>query len=534
MRWESEDNPPLSLSKTALDFKGHPAAAVEPLPSASGNGKFQNKFARWMQAGLFAVFVIFALAEPVSPKLAVNSFRAAVFFFLLCLVFGRKLQRQPLALPILIYLSLTALSTIFSFAPAASWGRMRTVTLIFMAIMLGQALTSMRQVRILLIALIASTLITVGYTAWQYTAGIGVELKSVLPGSPASQIGLRSGDIVQSVNGRKIRNPEQWRQALAASKTSLLTLDVIRSTILLTGGPIERLHFQISRQVPALSGLDDAQNLVRGRPFRAEGFFNHYVSYAGLLLLVALLVGGMLIASAGGSSARTALLSVIFLLLLGALAATLTRTHLAALFMGCLAVIWTAGMRKFFKTSLVVSLVLLLLSSVWMSQRRGISLGLRDLGNQYRLTIWRDGLRLIREHPLLGVGLDSIASQPERWNIQAYRRFHLISHFHSTPMQLAVECGLPVLIAWIWLMAAYWIFLVRLINKISSKNEKKFDWFPRGIWLGAFASLFGFLVISIVHYSIGDTEVVLVLWFIMGLSFAVARITAESFSFNRR
>jgi O-antigen ligase len=135
--------------------------------------------------------------------------------------------------------------------------------------------------------------------------------------------------------------------------------------------------------------------------------------------------------------------------------------------------------------------------------------------------MWRDSLKLVRSHPLLGTGLDTIAGDWQKWNLEAYRRFALHSHFHSTPIQLAVECGLPALAAWIWLLAAYAVFLVRYRARIQNRS------FPSGLVLGALGCLAAFVVTGLVQYNFGDAEAMIVFWLLVGMVFASDRLAPK-------
>ena len=58
---------------------------------------------------------------------------------------------------------------------------------------------------------------------------LGVQLVEVPPGSPAAQAGLRSNDLVQGLNGRKVSNTDQLLGALLATGSSPVKLRVIRN-----------------------------------------------------------------------------------------------------------------------------------------------------------------------------------------------------------------------------------------------------------------------------------------------------------------
>ena len=135
--------------------------------------------------------------------------------------------------------------------------------------------------------------------------------------------------------------------------------------------------------------------------------------------------------------------------------------------------------------------------------------------------MWEDGLRLAWEHPLLGVGMDAIYRHWQDWGIRAYQRYpHLKSHFHSTYIQLAAECGFPALLAWLWLLASYMRFLV---TTLSSKLVS--NWFSQGVLAGTLAATVAFVSMSSVHYTLGDSEIMIVFWLLMGMSLALNRLS---------
>src|SRR5205085_11231418 len=81
------------------------------------------------------------------------------------------------------------------------------------------------------------------------------------------------------------------------------------------------------------------------------------------------------------------------------------------------------------------------------------------------MLMWQDGLRLVRQHPWFGVGMETVRTHWQEWNIRGFALYHVVSHFHSTFLQIAVERGLTTLAAWLWFVVAYLVFLLRLVRK---------------------------------------------------------------------
>jgi O-antigen ligase len=239
------------------------------------------------------------------------------------------------------------------------------------------------------------------------------------------------------------------------------------------------------------------------------------------MLQIALVAFGLLFAAASARQRCTWVLLTIFVLCCAALAATLTRASLVSLLVAAVVVAWIAAPRAWLRTAAIVGVIAgLALVSVWVRRERGLGLVARnDAGTQYRVLMWEDGIRLARQHPLLGVGMDSIKARWQPLGIRAYQRFPIKSHFHSTPIQIAAERGLPALLTWAALMAVY----LRLGLQLWRRSLQE-SWWVRGISLGIFGASVGFLCSGFVHYNLGDSEVQMLFWFLMGTALALERI----------
>src|SRR5271167_1477977 len=100
--------------------------------------------------------------------------------------------------------------------------------------------------------------------------------------------------------------------------------------------------------------------------------------------------------------------------------------------------------------------------------------------------------------------------------------FHDQSHFHSDTIQIAVERGLPALGAWLWFVAAYTIFLFRLVRRARQRSC-----FASGVVAGVLASFVAFLVAGVLHYNLGEETLVMGLFFFFGQAVAIDRMLHE-------
>jgi len=94
-----------------------------------------------------------------------------------------------------------------------------------------------------------------------------------------------------------------------------------------------------------------------------------------------------------------------------------------------------------------------------------------------------------------------------------------MGHFHSTPLQLLVERGLPGLVLWLWVL---WIYGMTLMRHLRFQvSDSALDWREAGIVLGSFGGLVGFSASGLVHFNLGDAEVAMVFFMLMGLSICI-------------
>ncbi len=219
-----------------------------------------------------------------------------------------------------------------------------------------------------------------------------------------------------------------------------------------------------------------------------------------------------------------------------ALFMTFTRAAQIALLISVFTIFLANGSRKMLAASAILILPVALIGYFFMQQNRTIDVdGKKDPSVSYRQTVYREAFDLWTSSPrnlFLGVGMDSARRFKEEWHLFDNGRLET-SHFHSTPLQLLVERGLPALLLWLWIL---WIYARTLWGEIQNpkskiqnsafdssnpkskiQNPKSADWQKLGILLGCFGGLVGFFVSSLVNYSLGDSEVAMVFYLLMGI-----------------
>ena len=160
-----------------------------------------------------------------------------------------------------------------------------------------------------------------------------------------------------------------------------------------------------------------------------------------------------------------------------------------------------------------------------MQQKRSIGFfDSKDQSTSWRETVWREGFGLLVNNPrhlLVGVGVDSIKGHWREWGLFDEGRLP-IGHMHSNLLQIALERGVPALIVWLILLGLYARMLWKIVRTQDGHEE---HWGQRGVALGALGGLIGFFVSGVVHYNWGDSEVVTIFYFVMGLSLVVERLS---------
>ena len=157
--------------------------------------------------------------------------------------------------------------------------------------------------------------------------------------------------------------------------------------------------------------------------------------------------------------------------------------------------------------------------AVWRT-RAGGALELNDPSSSLRVQVARIAAGRVLLHPLLGHGMDAVH---EHWNEWGFPGTDML-HAHSTPIQLAFDRGLPALFFWLWLMFAFCKIAVRAEHYWRASDNTG----AQGLALGIIGALAGFLASSLVNYNFGDSEVALLVWWMMGAAVILTKRQSES------
>jgi O-antigen ligase len=254
----------------------------------------------------------------------------------------------------------------------------------------------------------------------------------------------------------------------------------------------------------------------RSRQFRISGFSRQFQTYAEQMQILALLAYGGLLTSLRYWQRRSLRVWLgIFCLLFAvfglALALTASRAVIAAFVMTVLVVSIFTGGRLAPLFALMTALALGVLGFYATSTaRKQATLSLNDDSSVRRIAYMQAGLRVIPKRPLLGVGMDSHKRHWQEWGFPGV----YITHTHSTPIQIAMDRGLPALGCYFWLIAAMTLTAWRGYGQAKESTDD----FGQSLMLGVFGAIIGFSVSSLANYNFGDSEALMLLLSMVGLA----------------
>jgi O-Antigen ligase len=497
-------------------------SAKETLRPNSAPTQASSPLGRWLENAVFFFLCLFAILWPHSIKGAQHSWQIAFLIWLVSLAVERRRPfPQPLSVPLLAYVILSAISTLRSPDPYLSWDRMKIVCLVLVGIVFAQSLRRLNQVRIIVSLLILSGLAAAALTAWQYTYGVGVRVTYILPASPLEHDAyIHNQYIITRINGRAVHTPAELEQTVQQSPPgSFLRVDYMR------GWPFHKHRTIISRERFLASGLGTSSlRMVRAHPSRAQGTLGHYVIFAVVLMQIACIVWALLLNTPPRKTWMRVSLALAFLALTAAIFATETRAALGGLAAGCIIAVLMLGGKWTRRWAIGGLLALALAATLWVRHTRGGWTSAGDRETHFRSLMWQDGMRLIRQHPWFGVGMETVRNHWQQWNIRGFVLYpDEQSHFHSDAIQIAVERGLPALAAWAWFVVGYIMFLFRLARKAATRSR-----FAQGVAVGLLASFVAFLIPGALHYSMGEETLVMGVFCFYGLAVAIDRMLSEA------
>ena len=509
----------------------------------AGIDRSNKPLALWLERLAFVFLCLMILFAPHSIAASQTGWVVGtLFWFARLLIKPRpKFFRTALDIPFLAFFGWTVITSIFSYAPDISLNKLPGVIIFLIFFFVVNNVRNLRTVKFLAGALIFSCMVNVLWTPVERIFGRGVEIQGISETSPLKKALLWEGDTLLKVNDKKIRTPEEIVAEIEKSESNKVffyrpdfyfSVEVMRNDLLPGSNALERLGIQ---------------SWKKSHNWRSQGFYGHYTTYAEVLQLIISLVFGLFVAAAGSflkekgkrkkekerteiQKPKSKILIILLLCLSGmafALLLTVTRGSQLAFMISAFCIVLFYGNRKLLLVLAAVALPVAIGGVIFLNQTREVGFFDRtDTSVTYRETVYREGLDLWTKNPrnfFLGIGMDSVKRFAKEWRLFDDGKLN-IGHYHSTPIQLLVERGLPALLLWLWIFGIYIRTLWRGLNpKSQIPNPKSNDFVLKGILLGTLGGAIGFFASGLFHYNLGDQEVAMVFYILMGLSVFICK-----------
>jgi membrane-associated protease RseP (regulator of RpoE activity) len=466
--------------------------------------------------------VVYAGFAPHSIAFTQGAFLFGLLCWAIQIAMTRRFlqSRSPVDIAVLGFFACCVISSFLSYDALISIKGLRSPAFFLAFYLVSRNIKTLRFALLLAFLMIGSCLLNVAYSAGKLAIGRGVHIDSINADSPFAKEGLRIGDVILEVDGRPVKNAQDISDRVDSQRGRVRVKYQRGETVSDT---------TVSRRVIKRSpetginrlGLDTSP----GRNFRISGFYSHYETYAEVLQLIAALAVGLFIAQPNKRSWVAIFLASAIVLITGTLILTSTRAPIAGLILA-VAVMAIASYER--RTVLLAMFAIFILAPVALfavQQTRGISIfDLKEGSAAYRLEVWREAFVLIKNHPLVGIGKGTEQKKEVKERFGLFDNDRLPpGHFHSTPIQVATWWGLPALAFYASFMTIFVLQFWRLSRRL--KSDKR--WEGWGLALGGVGVLTAFNVSSLAHFNFGDGEVVMVLWLVTGIVFAVRRLAVE-------
>jgi hypothetical protein len=422
--------------------------------------------------------------------------------------------QTPIDRPLLCFAVLSIISAVLSVEPDESLPKLRALTL-FAVLYLIIAHLRPRGARWMIGLMIVSGLVGVGYSLIEKSIGRGMIITAIEENSPLRNSHLQAGDVVWMIGRRRVDSLEEANQLIREAKTG----DTYTIEALHNGDPAPT-PLVVTNDIKGQANPLGLSVSGHSRRFRVSGFSSHFITYAEQMQIFALLAFGLLLSnlkSLRKGHSRTLLWISLSLAGLFSLALILTasRAVIASCMLALLIVLCLMRERRATLLALVIVVAMGAISACMLPSIRTTQVTkFTDDSSERRFGYMVAGLRLIPSHPIFGVGIDSQKYHWKEWGFPG----DYVTHTHSTPIQIAVDRGLPALASYLWLMAMLFVMIWRGYKRtlLDGDNARS------GLMLGAIAALIGFSASSLVNYNFGDSEPLLMLLSVVALAYVAS------------
>ncbi len=283
-----------------------------------------------------------------------------------------------------------------------------------------------------------------------------------------------------------------------------------------TPGRARRVFLALAASGTALSLLGIWQFFHGGNDLesRIRGTLSHYMTFSGIAMIAACLLLGLALEGRGRWRALGALAAVPLTAVL------LTFTRNAYVGMVAALIVYATVRRPRALFAIAPALVAVyLLSPPGIRDRIRSTADLEDPTNRDRIAMVRAGARMVRDHPVLGLGPDMVKPYYPLYRDPDAPRWS-VPHLHDNVVQIAAANGLFAAAAYLAIVLAFLARVIALVRRGDDPDRA-------GLWAGALLAGLALTVAGLFEYNFGDTEVEMATLLVFAVPFsAAARLRA--------
>lgn len=187
---------------------------------------------------------------------------------------------------------------------------------------------------------------------------------------------------------------------------------------------------------------------------RITGFLSHWMTFGGVGMMVLLVLLSVLFFAPRLGKRERWLGWLGVVVLVASLLVSFTRSIWLATAVAALYLVWQWRKKLLWGAPVAVAVVLAAAPGAVKRRLESMTTVRGDKSASARIIMWRTGWRMIRAHPLLGVGPQQVGPQFGRYQPADVKELPeaFYEHLHSLYIHYAAERGLPALAAILWLL----------------------------------------------------------------------------------
>lgn len=243
---------------------------------------------------------------------------------------------------------------------------------------------------------------------------------------------------------------------------------------------------------------------------RITGFYSHWMTFSQTATIIAAALGCYILFSRRrpGSGIWTGA----GLVIMAGLLLSFTRSAWLAVLASALYLLILRRPRLVLAAPVVAALVYFAAPDALRD--RAESMG--PAANQSRIIMWRTGLNMIWEHPLVGVGPERVGSRFSEYQPTDVSDLPtgFYGHLHNVFIHFAAERGIPAALIVIWLFAQVLVDMRRGLLALPPGREDR-----RYSLHAAISATLAIAVLGCFDVSLGDSEVLAVYLAVLGIAY---------------